>query len=150
MVILLIATLVLLIVSDYRHRYVYTWQIALFAGTQLLYCFWALGKDILIRNMLINGIALLFLSFCVGIYVIIRFGKRGRPIGWGDILFVFALSPYFGLSAFLSFMVASMILSLGWWAVGYLKGWRTKEIPLISTLGICYGFLLIYDTVVAR
>lgn len=149
MVILLIITLVFLIVSDFRGRFVYMWQIVLFFVAQLIYCFLTLGQKNVTQNILINSIALLFLFLCVGIYVIFRFRKKEKIIGWGDILFIFCLTPYFELYQFIFFMVISMSLSLAGWTVSYLYGQRNKEIPLVSVLGICYSILLIYDNITA-
>lgn len=148
MVVLLIATLVIMIISDFKNRYVYIWQLSLFCVVQLIYCFITFGKGIMAQNALINSIFLLFLSLCIGIYIILRFRKKKELIGWGDILFVMCLTPYFDLYRFLLFMIISMLASLGGWAICYFRGQRSREIPLISTLGICYSILLIYDNVI--
>lgn len=134
-----------MIISDFKKRYVYIWQLLLFGAVQLIYCFLTFGKEIMTQNALINSIFLLFLSLCVGIYIIFRFRKKNELIGWGDILFVLCLTPYFDLYRFLLFMIISMVMSLGGWTILYLRGQRSKEIPLVSTLGICYSILLIYD-----
>lgn len=150
MVILLIITLCFLIVSDFRSKSVYVWQILLFFVAQLLYCFLSADKLAIIHNMITNSLFLVFLSLCMGIYIFIRFREKSKLIGWGDILFVFALTPYFTLHRFLVFMIISMILSLSGWAVYYLMGRRSKEIPLVSTIGICYCLLLIYDNFMTK
>lgn len=151
MVVPLIIVLMLLIISDFRSRFVYVWQIALFFVVQLIYCYLTFdGGYTLLQNMIANSVFLLFLSACVWIYVRFRFREKSQLIGWGDVLFVFALTPYFALPKFLWFMILAMVLSLGGWAVLYLRGRRTKEIPLVSTVGICYGVLLIYDNVMSR
>lgn len=147
MIILLIVTLIFLIVSDFRSRSVYIWQIILFFVAQLLYCFLSVDRLTIIHNVVTNTVFLVFLSLCIGIYVFIRFRDKKRMIGWGDILFVFALTPYFTLHKFLIFMIISLVLSLTGWGVCYLMGRRSKEIPLVSTVGICYCFLLIYDNI---
>lgn len=147
MIILLIVTLVFPIVSDFRSRSVYLWQIILFFVAQLLYCILTADRLTILQNVITNTFFLIFLSLCIGIYVFIRFRKKSGLIGWGDILFIFALTPYFTLHKFLLFMILAMLLSLSGWAVCYLAGKQAKEIPLVSTIGICYCFLLIYDNI---
>lgn len=150
MVILVIVTLVLLIISDFKSRYVYLWQIGLFLITQLIYCFFTLGKEILFLNILVNNIILLIISLSVGIYVILRFHNKKDLIGWGDIFFIICLTPYFSPNRFLLFMIVSLALSLSYWSISYFFCQQSREIPLISTLGVCYSILLIYDNVVAE
>lgn len=150
MVILLIITLVFLIISDFKSHYVYIWQIILFGITQFIYCFLTLEKGVLVQNILLNNMFLLVLFLSVGIYVFFRFREKKDLIGWGDILFIVCLVPYFSFNRFLYFMIISLVFSLGYWAISYLFGQRSREIPLISTLGICYSILLIYDNVIAK
>ena len=147
MVTLLIVVLILLIVSDFRSRSIYIWQIILFFVAQLLYCFLTVDRLTVLQNVIINTLFLFFISLCVGVYAFFRFRKKSGSIGWGDILFIFALTPYFTLHKFLLFMIVAMLLSLSGWVVCYLAGKRTKEIPLVATIGICYCFLLIYNNV---
>lgn len=149
MAILLIITLALLIVTDFKFRYVYIWQLILFAAVQLIFCLLTLGKQLFVQNVLINGVAFLFLACCVAIYTFFRFRKKRKVIGWGDILFIFALTPYFSLYSFLIFMTIAMLLTLAGWFIFYLNGHRSKDIPLVSTLGICYCFLLIFQMIVS-
>lgn len=149
MVILLILILVAMITSDFRYRQVYVWQLALFAIVQTAFCFLTIGKAAVIQNTLVNGMALLFISLCVGLYLFIRFRKKAHEaIGWGDILFVFILIPYFPVTTFLYFMIVSLLLTLGSWAIYYfIAGHKSRDIPLISTLGICYCLYLIYNSI---
>lgn len=148
MIILLLVLLAGLVISDLKSRYVYIWQLAVFLVVQLVYCFFTFGKEIMVQNAFVNSIFLLILSLCVSIYILFRFRQKKGLIGWGDILFILCLTPYFNLYRFLLFMIISMVVSLGGWGIFYLVGQRSKEIPLISTLGICYSILLIYDNVI--
>lgn len=148
MVIFLIISLLFLIISDFRSRHIYIWQLILFAVLQAVYCVLMHGRVIAIGNLLINGVTLLLLSFCIGIYLILRFRGKQKVIGWGDILFIFALTPYFSVVDFLYFLIIALILTLAGWGIFYLGGFRSRDIPLVSTLGICYGALLTYHTLV--
>lgn len=150
MIILLLIILVSLIVSDFKSRSIYIWQLLLFAIAQVIFCLLTFGKAVFIQNILLNGSTLLFLSSCVGVYVMFRFRGKNKVIGWGDILFAFALTPYFSLSAFLLFIIVSLLLTLGGWALFYMRGYRSKDIPLVSTIGICYSFLLIFNIIFTR
>lgn len=146
MVILLVISLLFLIVSDFKSRHIYLWQLAFFAALQVIYCVLTHGKITTLDHLLMNGAMLLILSICIGIYLQLRFGGKRKAIGWGDILFIFALTPYFSVDGFLLFMIISLLLTLAGWGLFYLNGHRAKDIPLVSTLGICYGVLLTYHT----
>lgn len=149
MAILLLIILLTLIISDFKSRHVYIWQLALFVVMQVVYCLLTFGKTVFLENILLSGITLLVLSFCVGLYIYLRFRRMEKVIGWGDIIFIFALTPYFTIPGFLYFMIAALVLTLAGWGIFYFSGHRSKEIPLVSTVGICYGVLLIYNSFIS-
>ena len=147
---ILIILLIAMILCDFKYRYVYLWQLILFAIAQLIFCFLNFGQIILFQNLLINGLTILFISLLVKLYIYIRFRDRKyEGIGLGDIIFIFILTPYFSISLFLYFMIISLLFTLGCWLICRLIGNKSKDIPLISTLGICYCLFLIYNSIVA-
>lgn len=147
MIVPLIISLILLIVSDFRGRQVYVWQLILFAVTQAVFCWWTLGKYAVLQNLLINGVTLGVMALCVGLYLFFRFKtKKREAIGWGDIWFIILLTPYFQASVFLPFMISALSLTLLGWGIFYLVGHRVNNVPLVSGLGICYTLLLIYNS----
>lgn len=150
MVLILIILLIALIIGDFKYRYVYIWQLLLFAAVQTTFCLITLGGMTVFQNLLVNGGITLFVSLLVRLYLFFRFrGKKIEAIGWGDIIFIFILTPYFPISTFLYFMIISLLLTLGGWGIFYLMGSKSKDVPLVSTLGICYCVFLIYNCVVA-
>ncbi|MDR0892094.1 MAG: hypothetical protein LBN24_05720, partial [Mediterranea sp.] len=60
-------------------------------------------------------------------------------------LFVAALTPYFPPTSFVWFLVVSLLLTLAGWALLCWKKRRAEQdIPLVSTVGVCYAALLCY------
>lgn len=145
----LIILLLIMIIYDFRYRYVYIWQLILFAVAQITFCLSTMEQIAVYKNLLTNGLTILLISLLVKLYVFLRFRKEGREaIGWGDIIFIFTLTPYFSASTFIYFMIISLLLTLGGWFIYCTMGSKPKNIPLISTLGICYGLFLIYNSMV--
>ncbi|MDR0939415.1 MAG: hypothetical protein LBN29_08705 [Mediterranea sp.] len=148
--IITLVTLAPLVVDDWRHRRVYLWQLGLFAVAQVVFCLLTLGGAETLGNAAGSLAVLAVLALCVGLYVRFRFKGKRQAIGWGDLLFVVALTPYFEARVFVGFLVVSLSLTLAGWA--FLR-WRRKaagDIPLVSAVGLCYIALLCYHLIAGR
>ena len=98
-------------------------------------------------SILQQSILLFYLGAGVAIYLWIRNRRFTNPLkqhlGVGDLLFVLALTPLFGLREFLIFLLTSMVGALAWWLVSG----RQKTIPLVGILGIALVIYMILDKI---
>lgn len=136
-----------LIAEDFRSREVrLLWLIALCVIT-LSTSFVHEGAVTVMSNVFFNVIFLLYLGIGALIWVKIRFRRTGRRfsdyLGWGDIIFLLALTPLFGLREFLVFLLLAMTFSVVWWIITrYCKRLDTT-IPLVGTSGVLFCVHLI-------
>ena len=140
---MLIPTTVM-IVSDFRNRGIAVWSLFLFAVLSIGSALYAYGWEAVIYNMAYNIFLLFYLGIGIAIYLWFRNRRFTNPfehyLGLGDLLFVLALTPLFGLTEFLIFLLASMIGGLVWWLVSGRYG----TIPLVSIMGIALGIYMIF------
>lgn len=150
MELLLLAPLLFMIYWDFRHRNILLWHILLFGMIQIAVCIYKYGIVTTEWNVVINISILLIIGIVVGIYSAFRFKEKNRPIGMGDILFLFFLTPFFDYRTFLYFLIISFSLTLVGWAIWHYLFKKTSDnIPLVSGVGICYAVLLIYQFTVS-
>nr|WP_320059417.1 hypothetical protein [uncultured Bacteroides sp.] len=141
--------LLVLIIWDFRHRYVLLWHLLFFGGIQIGLSIYKFGLSFTGWNMLINTAILLLIGGVLKVYMHFRFKKK-EAIGWGDVIFIFLLSPYFTYRAFLYFLIISFSLTLITWFIytyNRSKDVGNDKIPLISGVGLCYFVLLIYQKI---
>ncbi len=145
MQLLLLLPLLLMIISDFRYRYVFFWHLLLFGLVQVGVCIYSFGLLFTGWNLLINTIILLFMGLFLKMYLFF-FKKKEKGVGWGDVVFVFLLTPYFTCFFFLYFLIVSFSLTLLFWLIYNYSRYRKIEndkIPLISGVGICYLIVLV-------
>lgn len=146
---LILIPLLLLIVMDFKHRYVLMWQLGLFALLQFIGCIWMNGTTATFHNTLYNFVILFVIAILLKIYLFIRFkGKAINAIGAGDLFFLPLLSPYFTYHSFLIFLIISLTITLLSWIV-YCK-YRNdvlNKVPLITGVGVCYLGKVIFDLI---
>jgi len=138
---------VIMVISDFRHREIAIWSLFLFAIFSFGSALYSFGWATVIANVAYNVLLMLYFGVGIMVYLWIRNRQFTNPLkhylGLGDLLFVLAFTPLFGLKEFLVFMLASMISGLVWW---WLFG-RQKTVPLVSIMGIVLGIYLIIDIV---
>lgn len=145
---LAIPFLAVMVVSDFRHRTVEIWTLAV---TCLIIAYISIiesGIRAAMTNMLFNIPACILIGLCVLGYLKARGIRCRDAIGRGDIFFILALTPLFSIQEFLLFMTASSLFTLAAWAAYISISCRRKQeavngsIPLISGLGICLSIHL--------
>ena len=145
MKLLLLIPLSLMVISDFRSREVCLWHLLLFGSIQITVAIAGYGMAEAGKNMLCNTlICLMIYLFCIAWF---RFrGKRVKEMtGLGDLLFIWFLTPVFTYSEFPVFITVSFIVTLTAWVIGYLAGKVTRDVPLISGMGLCYVSFLTYS-----
>ena len=136
MKLILIFPLLILIISDLISRKVYLWNLVLFGVLQVIFTK-QYGPSLAFHNILFNTIISIIMSLLVWLYMKFRFKYKKEIIGWGDILFIWCMTPVFFPRNFLLFLISSFMFTLIiWFVVNLFK--RTSDIPLISGVGIWY------------
>jgi len=128
-----------IIYQDFKYRAIhFLLVIGVFAiGTILL---WLDQKSVLI--FLINSVFVLIIMTLLWLYISIKQHKLTNPfthnIGIGDVLFFFAITPFFSLHHYMVFFISGMILTL-LFSLVFKKLISNKLIPLA---GILAGFMI--------
>lgn len=150
MQLVLLIPLVLMILSDYKSRTVVLWQLLLFGVTILIISLAENGLWPTCMNLAINMFLSLLIGLCVYIYFSIKYKSVRSVIGKGDILFILFLTPFFTPRLFLIFMLVSFVVTLLIWVIvtTVRKSKSNSNIPLVSGVGMCLCFLLIYQQLI--
>lgn len=147
MQLLLLLPLIPLIISDWKYRIIYVWNLALFGLMSFGIAVWQKGLTTIavvsFQNLLILGI----IGCMTGLYIYFRYGKSKKMMGGGDMGFILLLTPVFtNMRTFVIFLIISSALSLTIWHIFKIFGKTTGDIPLVSGIGICYSVLLIFNS----
>lgn len=145
MKLVLLIPLSLLVISDFRSREVCLWHLLLFGSMQIAFAVAGYGMAEAGKNILCN--TLLCLAVCL--FCIAWFMFRGKRVkkmtGLGDLIFIWFLTPVFTYCEFPVFITVSFTVTLTAWVMVYFAGKATRDIPLISGMGVCYAFFLTYS-----
>lgn len=137
-----------MVISDFRRRNIgIAWLLAFYVITVVSSALMHGWRTALLNAA--GNIAVLALLFGF-LYIYIRarknrFSSFREAIGSGDILFLPALAPVFGIRQFAIFLTASFIITLAAWGILWLRGRAPATIPLVSMVGICfvlYGLII--------
>lgn len=150
----LIATLIPMIVSDFRYRSVSVVWLGIFTATA---CFIRFYKCEIYTTCINTGINIFIISWMVAGtlgYFSIKYRASKRKfldcIGLGDILFLFSTTLLFAPPVFPLFLIISLIFSLVWYYCTNIllrcnQGGDHKTIPLVATTGLCYLFYILLN-----
>lgn len=140
--------LAFMIRSDFRERVVGVLPLIIFGVLVLLSGGIVYGWKESLFHVVGNGIILIFLAVGVILYLSVKYRRGINPLtsyfGQGDVWFLLCLTPVFEVMEYAWFLVLSfslsMIVSL------FTASWRQRQygIPLVSTVGVCYLFYLLY------
>lgn len=143
----LLLTLAPLVYQDFKYRRVWLWLLLLFGIMQIAISSYKYGWVQTGYHVLLNVTIIFVISMTVLLYAYFRFRLRKPLIGGGDIVFILLLTPYFPYPFFVVFMLASLLCALvGWSVTVCLYKDASATIPLVSYLGICYAFVIIYNS----
>ena len=146
MIYLVLIPTAIMVISDFKHREIVLWILSLFSILSVGAGIYSYGWKTVITNVAYNILLLSYLSIGLLSYLWIRNRRFTNPLkrhlGIGDMLFILALTPLFGVREFLLFLLVSMISALVWWLISG----RQKTIPLVGVLGIVLGiYLMLYE-----
>lgn len=146
-----ILLLSLLIISDFRTRQVRLSYLLGFGAAQLMLAF--CGEDVR-RVVIETGMnCMLLMIWGMGVVLCYRIFHSypvkilRHRVGSGDLIFLFFLTPVFSLRGILIFLCIGLLVSLGYCGIDRLVCGRFRSIPLVSTLGCCYVFVLIKNLI---
>jgi Flp pilus assembly protein protease CpaA len=140
-------------IEDYRKREIHVLWLALFVIFVIVNCALEQSCITILSNMFYNSLilCLLLASICIWLYIRKRefVNPFIRHLGWGDIIFLWALTPVFNLRGYLIYLIVSSSISIIYWVV-YNKliqkrHNRYSTIPLVTMAGITYFTYLIFN-----
>lgn len=137
MIAVAVYSLLRMVMDDFQKRSVSLDLMILFGVSQ----FW----NAPLKNVYYNGLILIFMCSGIYLYIFLRLKKKNHwdCFGEGDLLFLFCLAPHFQYQLFPLFLVQNLILS------GIISIFcHDKTIPLVTTLGIPYLILLLYEEII--
>lgn len=135
----------ILIIEDFRYRKVHLILIILLLITNSYYWVWLNEQNTWYTNLAFLSILIVLLF----VYIKIRFkGKISfkEAIGYGDIIFLIAMTPVFNLYNFFIFFNLSILLALITFFILNRVNKDFKKIPFISFMGISNLLLLLLST----
>jgi len=133
-----------MMLSDLRRRRIGVCWLVLFALSLFIFAWIYSGIGVFTDHLLPNLLFLTFLFLVLGIYIrVLRrrvFHSFSRAIGSGDILFLYALSPFFEVREFVLFLTGAFLFSLVAYGTYRLlrKNNPVSTIPLVSSIGLCF------------
>lgn len=146
-----ILLLTILIISDFRTRQVRLSYLLAFGVAQLILAFYGKETRMVVIQMGMN--CMLFMVWGIGVVLYYRIFHSypvkilKHRVGSGDLIFLFFLTPVFSLRGILIFLCTGLLVSLGYCGIDRLVCGRFRSIPLVSTLGCCYVFVLIKNLI---
>ena len=139
--------LTVMMVSDARSRTVSSWWLSAF-GLGLV-------VDGLIeegwRETLINIVCNLVVLLVMGVSLLAYSKMRKRPLmemlGIGDVIFLAALMPVFGVDAYLKFLIMSAIVALLSCPLFRKMQPGLTGIPLVTVFGACFIIVILFRAI---
>ncbi len=136
-----------MIVSDARNRTVSSWWLSAF-GLVLIVAGVIEGGW---RETLINIVCNLFVLLVIGGSLLAYSKMRKRllmeMLGVGDVIFLAALTPAFGVEVYLRFLIVSAILALLSWPLFRKMQPGLTGIPLVTVFGACFVIFILFRAV---
>ena len=134
--------LTVMMISDARNRTVSSWWLSAFGLILVVAGLIEKGW----RETLINIVCNLFVLLVIGVSLLAYSKMRKRPLmemlGIGDVIFLAALTPAFGVEAYLRFLIVSAILALLFWPLFRRMQPGLTGIPLVTVFGTCFIIFL--------
>lgn len=138
---LMCISLAVMMVSDLRYRRIHVGWLGCFALMAGLYAYIRYLPVWVLLNICFNTVLIAIMFSGALILIPLLYHKHLKDcIGLGDVLFLLAITPLFETQPFAIFLIASFSYSL-YWFHGYSKTsllWERRNIPLITTTGLCY------------
>lgn len=145
---LCIPPLVAMVESDLRSRRIGVAHLLIFGITLLAVSLIESGWRQMLSNLILNLSATIFLWLMLYVYALLREMRLSEMMGGGDLAFVLTVTPYFGIVDFVTYLIVSSLLTLAaWWVSGVKTTKRSRDIPLVTGLGICLGAVILYRTI---
>ena len=136
-----------MIVSDARSRTVSSWWLSAFGLILVVAGVIEEGW----RETLINIVCNLFVIWVIGVSLLAYSKMRKRPLmemlGAGDVIFLAALTPVFGVEVYLRFLIVSSILALLSWPLFRKMQPGLTGIPLVTVFGVCFIIFILFRVI---
>lgn len=144
---LCIPPLAAMVISDLRSRRIGIVYLIIFGITLLTASFLELGWRQTLVNALFNLLTVLLLWLFLYGYSRMRKMRLADMIGVGDLAFALAAMPYLELREYVLFLISACVLPLAVWWMSGIKGERSRDIPLVTGMGVCLGAVILYRTI---
>ena len=136
--ILLSISLSVLAVSDVRSRSVSSWWL-LASGILNFVFLWILDGWKCVAVRIVGNLLLLqIIGVALWIYARARHERMSDLFGAGDVIFLMVLSPAFGWTEYMRFIVASSIAGIILWPLFRKLQPRKTGVPMVSVMAVVY------------
>ena len=144
---LCIPPLAAMVISDQRSRRIGVVYLTIFGITLLTASLLEFGWCQVLVNISFNLLTVLLLWLFLYVYSRLRKMKLSDMIGGGDLAFALTVVPYLEIREYVLFLISSCILTLAVWWMSCIKGKRSKDIPLVTGMGVYLGAVILYRTI---
>lgn len=136
--ILLVIPLVVLMISDIRSRTVSSWWLLTFGILNAVFLVLLDGWRCVILRIAVNLLLLLLVGFSLWGYSKIRHKRLPELLGMGDVIFLYELSPVFGWSYYMKFIVVSSLAGILIWPLFRKYQALKTGVPMVSVMAFVY------------
>lgn len=136
-----------MMVSDARNRTVSSWWLSAFGLILVVAGVVEDGWREALINIVCNFFVLLVMGASLLVYSKIRKRSLMEMLGAGDVIFLAALTPAFGIEAYLRFLIVSAIFALLSWPLFRRMQSGVTGIPLVTVFGVCFVILILFRAV---
>ncbi|MDB5274735.1 MAG: type leader peptidase [Chitinophagaceae bacterium] len=139
--------------EDFKSRTVHAILFPIVFALSVLYAFYHLDGYSIVENITFSFGFLLLQGILLVLYFVIK-QKRWINItngylGWGDILFMLAILPFFSPTAYVLFYLVSLIVTMLFVVVYRIVFKKMVFIPLAGIQALCLVIVLYYHQIVS-
>ena len=139
--------LTVMMISDARSRMVSSWWLSAFWLILVVAGVVEGGWRETLINIVCNLIVLLVIGVSLLAYSKMRKRSLMEMLGAGDVIFLAALMPAFGVEVYLRFLIVSSILALQSWPLFRRMQPGLTGIPLITVFGVCFVIFILFRAI---
>lgn len=148
--ILLLFPLVILMISDIRSRTVSSWWLLAFGIPNIIFLWLLYGWKCVTGRVIGDLLLLLVIGTALLVYAKAKHMQLAELLGAGDVIFLMAISPAFGLADYIKYIVGSSLIGILIWPLIRKSQPHKTGVPMISVMALVYSVVMGYRLLTAQ